>query len=542
MAPLVSQSVTDDGGLLPAAVLSGPPNTNPAGPVADMTAGAGEFLSDRRRPAVGSRVPWTVDPPYIVREPVYQASQTATSWRWASRRYQKALVVTDLALTIVYAAAALVLTPFFDAAVPPLGVTVAIVFSMACVTVTATAAAGGYRRTSLGDGVQEYQTWLRSVGLAFGTGAAATYICDLTIPRDLFVAAVPLVATGWVTRYAFRRVLHRARNNGKFMMRTLLVGDPMTVERLHARFRRQAHHGFQVVGVCSSSFGFTDGARRVPVLGAVADIPQVVMDHAIDSVVVEPGQVAGESLRRLSWALGHTPAELIVSPGLVEVLQPRLRMRPTVGLSLLHVETENSKVRLLMKAGLDRVTALVISLVIAPVLLLAAVAIKLESRGPVFFRQVRVGEGGGEFRIWKLRSMFVDAEARRQSLLSGSDRDGPMFKMHRDPRVTRVGAFIRRYSIDELPQLFNVVNGEMSLVGPRPPLPAEVQTYQDAVSRRLLVRPGMTGLWQVSGRADLPWEESVQLDLRYVDNWSFSMDAQILWKTLRAVLGGRGAY
>jgi lipopolysaccharide/colanic/teichoic acid biosynthesis glycosyltransferase len=180
--------------------------------------------------------------------------------------------------------------------------------------------------------------------------------------------------------------------------------------------------------------------------------------------------------------------------------------------------------------------------VLSPVLLLSALAILLDSRGPVFFRQVRIGEGGREFRIWKLRSMFVDAEARRSALLYDTDRDGPMFKMHRDPRITRVGSFIRRYSIDELPQLLNVAAGEMSLVGPRPPLPTEVQTYQDAVARRLLVRPGMTGLWQVSGRADLPWEESVQLDLRYVDNWSFSMDAQILWKTLRAVVGGKGAY
>ena len=394
MAPLESQSVTADGGLPPTAVLTGHPDTQSSAPAADETASLGEPFGERRRPAVGNRrVPWTADPPYLVREPIYQAPRPATTWRWASKRYQKALVVTDVALTIGFAVLSLVLTPFFAAAVPPPAVIVAIVLTMACVTVTATAAAGGYRRTSLGDGVQEYQTWLRSVGVAFGTGAAATYIFDLTVPRDLFVASLPLIASGWVTRYAFRRVLHRARNNGRFMMRTLLVGDPMTVERMHARFRRQAHHGFQVVGVCSSSFGFPDGAPRVPVLGTVAHIPQVVMDHAIDSVVVEPGQVAGDSLRRLSWALGHTPAELIVSPGLVEVLQPRLRMRPTVGLSLLHVETENSKVRLLMKAGLDRVTALVSTIVISPVLVLAALAIKLESRGPVFFRQVRVGEG-----------------------------------------------------------------------------------------------------------------------------------------------------
>jgi lipopolysaccharide/colanic/teichoic acid biosynthesis glycosyltransferase len=179
---------------------------------------------------------------------------------------------------------------------------------------------------------------------------------------------------------------------------------------------------------------------------------------------------------------------------------------------------------------------------LSPVFLAVALAIRLDSPGSPFFKQTRVGEGGRLFTMWKFRSMYVDAEARRAALLADTDRDGPMFKMHADPRITRVGRWLRRASIDELPQLFNVARGEMSLVGPRPPLPSEVDTYRDAVHRRLLVRPGMTGLWQVSGRADLPWAESIQLDLRYVDNWSFAMDAQILWKTVRAVVGGRGAY
>jgi exopolysaccharide biosynthesis polyprenyl glycosylphosphotransferase len=451
-------------------------------------------------------------------------------------------VVVDSALTVGFSLLALVLSPLFRAPVTsPIDVAAAALV-LGVATVAITAGSGGYRRITLGDGVLEYQSWIRAVGVAFGVAAAAMYLFDLTVPRDLIVVALPLVVFGWMARYVLRRVLHRARERGRFMMRTLLVGDPLTVERLHARFRRHAFHGFSVVGVCSSSFGIVDTAARVPVLGAVADIPQVVMDHAIDSVVVEPGQVAGDSLRRLSWAMGRTPAELVVSPGLVEVLQPRLRMRPTVGLSLLHVETENPRLRLLLKGLLDRVGALLLLVAVSPVLLASALAVRIDSGGPVFFRQVRVGEGGREFRLWKLRSMFVDAEQRRAALLHITDRDGPMFKMHRDPRITKVGAFLRRYSIDELPQLLNVAAGEMSLVGPRPPLPVEVQTYVDAVARRLLVRPGMTGLWQVSGRADLPWEESVQLDLRYVDNWSFSMDAQILWKTLRAVLGGKGAY
>ena len=543
MAPLESQSVIAEGGGLPATALIGDLTGQTTTELPEPATGsAASQLSDRRHPSVGQRVPWTVDPPYIVREPVFRAARPRDTWRWASRRYQTLLVVTDFALTFACSLLALVLSPLFHATVSSRLDVVTGSMLLGLITVAMTGVHGGYRLITLGDGVLEYQSWIRAVALTFGIAAAATYLFGFSVPRDLFVAAIPLIVAGWTARYVFRRVLHRARESGRYMMRTLLVGDPMTVERLHNRFRRHAYHGFSVVGVCSSSFGVTNNAARVPVLGSVADIPQIVMDYAIDSVVVEPGQVAGDSLRRLSWALGRTPAELIVSPGLVEVMQPRLRMRPTVGLSLLHVETESPHLGLMIKSVLDRVLALLALLVLSPVLLASALAVRINSRGPVFFRQVRVGEGGKEFRIWKLRSMYVDAEERRAALLHDTDRDGPMFKMRRDPRITRVGAFIRRYSIDELPQLLNVVAGEMSLVGPRPPLPTEVQTYVDAVSRRLLVRPGMTGLWQVSGRADLPWEESVQLDLRYVDNWSFSMDAQILWKTLRAVWGGRGAY
>ena len=175
-------------------------------------------------------------------------------------------------------------------------------------------------------------------------------------------------------------------------------------------------------------------------------------------------------------------------------------------------------------------------------MLAVAVLIKLTSSGPVFFSQNRIGMNQRQFRLYKFRSMVADAEQQREGLLDLNDRDGLMFKMKADPRVTRVGGWLRKFSLDELPQLFNVVLGQMSLVGPRPPLPEEVEKYADDVRRRLLVPPGVTGLWQVSGRADLSWEESVRLDLRYVDNWSLALDLQILWKTARAVLGGSGAY
>ena len=271
-------------------------------------------------------------------------------------------------------------------------------------------------------------------------------------------------------------------------------------------------------------------------------MPQVVVDRAVETVVVAGTYLSGEALRRLSWALSRAHVQLIVAPDLVEVTGPRLNLRPTAGLVLLEVQTGVPRSRMLAKTTLDKVLGSALLLAAAPAIGVAALAVRLTSAGPAFYRQTRVGVDGQTFTLWKLRSMYVDADARREAYLAQTDRDGPMFKMRRDPRVTAVGRILRRYSIDELPQLWNVVNGDMSLVGPRPPLEAEVATYADHVHRRLHVRPGLTGLWQVSGRADLSWEESVRLDLRYVDNWSLAMDLLILWKTFRAVVGGSGAY
>jgi exopolysaccharide biosynthesis polyprenyl glycosylphosphotransferase len=197
----------------------------------------------------------------------------------------------------------------------------------------------------------------------------------------------------------------------------------------------------------------------------------------------------------------------------------------------------------LLKTAFDRITASVALLLLSPVLLGVALLVRKDSAGPAFFRQTRVGKDGKSFTMIKFRSMYTDAEARLAELQQqNQNADGLLFKMRDDPRVTRIGRVLRRYSLDELPQLVNVLNGSMSLVGPRPPLPREVANYGDAVRRRLLVKPGLTGLWQVSGRSDLSWEDSVRLDLRYVENWSLTMDLQVLWKTCRAVLGGSGAY
>src|SRR6266496_621553 len=235
---------------------------------------------------------------------------------------------------------------------------------------------------------------------------------------------------------------------------------------------------------------------------------------------------------------------LVVAPGLMEVAGPRLHIRPVTGLPLLHVEEpEFSGARRLVKGAVDRVVAAVALLLFSPLLLAIAAGIRLTSPGPAIFRQTRIGKDGREFTMVKFRTMVVDAEARRAELATDNERaEGVLFKIRRDPRITPVGRLLRKLSVDELPQRVNILLGQMSLVGPRPPLPEEAALYEADARRRLLVKPGLTGLWQVSGRSDLTWEEAVRLDLRYVENWSFTLDLMILWKTGGAIMRGRGAY
>jgi exopolysaccharide biosynthesis polyprenyl glycosylphosphotransferase len=224
------------------------------------------------------------------------------------------------------------------------------------------------------------------------------------------------------------------------------------------------------------------------------------------------------------------------------VAGPRLHVDPVDGLPLLRLTRPAfTGVPWVAKHIMDRLGSALLLVLAAPLLLAIAVAVKIDG-GPVFFRQTRVGRHGREFSMLKFRSMVVDAEQRLADLVTDDEGAGPLFKMKRDPRVTRVGALLRRFSLDELPQLVNVLGGAMSLVGPRPPLPREVATYGREASRRLMVKPGLTGLWQISGRSDLSWEQSVRLDLRYVENWNLALDALILWRTFGAVVSSRGAY
>jgi exopolysaccharide biosynthesis polyprenyl glycosylphosphotransferase len=495
---------------------------------------------ERRRPAAGPRLSWALTDPLVrgarsTHDPVTGPDEAG--WRREANTYERHAFGLDVLLCTSGVLVVLIASHETSGREPMWSLAVAIAFLVLI------AAFGGYARRSLGDGPDEFRAVLRAGVGALAVAGFASGVLEMHMPRGLVVStALVVVPTAVAGRYALRQALHSRRSRGEAMSRTLVVGDAGSVHRVITDLRAASYHGYRVVGVCLPSITDEPPQDGVPTLGALADIPQVAYDNHIDVVIVTGSELAGDALRRLSWALGRSGSELVVAPGLVEVLGPRVQLHPTAGLTLLEVQTSSPRSRMWVKAVLDRTLAAGLLAVALPVILVSAVAVVLTSRGAPFYRQQRIGVDGRMFTMWKLRSMYQDADARRAALLAESDRDGLMFKMRQDPRVTRVGRVLRRYSLDELPQLWNVLRGDMSLVGPRPPLPEEVDAYRDAVHRRLRVRPGLTGLWQVSGRADLSWDESIRLDLRYVDNWSVAMDLLILWKTGRAVFGSSGAY
>jgi exopolysaccharide biosynthesis polyprenyl glycosylphosphotransferase len=405
----------------------------------------------------------------------------------------------------------------------------------------------GYESRYLGVGSEEFQR-VAVIGLfMLALISTVSYGLRLEVARGFVLVAVPLsTILVQLGRYAARKWLHTQREHGRFQQKVIAVGHLGSVQHLVERMRGAQYHGMDVVAACVPS-GRNDPALEslgVPVVGDFNSVASAVRRLDADVVAVLPSpELGGAALRRLGWALEDTRADLLVAPSVVEVVGPRIAIRPVCGLPLLHVERPEIRgVRQIAKSIFDRSSAVAAILLLSPLLLGVALAIKATSRGPVFFRQERIGRSGQPFTMWKFRSMVINADELVAKLAESNDGKGVLFKMKRDPRVTRVGAFIRRYSIDELPQLFNVVIGDMSLVGPRPPLRREVEQYSHDVRRRLMVKPGLTGLWQINGRSDLDWDEAVRLDLRYVENWSFAFDLMIIWKTLGAVLASRGAY
>jgi len=399
----------------------------------------------------------------------------------------------------------------------------------------------------VGVGGDEYRRLVTASLVAVASVAAIAYACRIDIARGYVAVAFPLgLVLLAIGRKGVRTALARRRVRGERLQDVLLVGDLDDVRYVGRRIAGTPAAGYRVRAVvtdCVAPGAVVDlGVARAPVLDGIDAVLDRARSERVSAVVVA-GAVAGghERLRRLGWELEEHGVELVVSSPLADIAAGRVHERPVDGLPLMHVETPDYR-RRLGKRALDVVGAGVGLVLLAPVLTVVALAIRADDRGPVFFRQTRVGRGGREFSILKFRTMCVDAEARVAALAQANEGSGPLFKMKDDPRVTRVGSFLRRTSLDELPQLWNVLTGSMSLVGPRPALPREVALYEDFADRRLLVTPGITGLWQVSGRSDLDWAEGVRLDLHYVENWSFVHDVVILARTIPSVLRSRGAY
>ncbi|MBN9215729.1 MAG: sugar transferase [Microbacterium sp.] len=360
----------------------------------------------------------------------------------------------------------------------------------------------------------------------------------ITVPLGIAtLVAARLIHRGWALRHPARQTL---------APRTLVVGSRSGVEhtiRSLVADPRFAHHivGAAFPGAADASLSVDDRAFRA--LGSPAQVAALARSECIETVIIADGIDDPDYLRRLSWSLEGAATDLILATRLADVDRSRIAFEATHGLALTHVSLPKfDRSTLRTKRALDVVVAALALVPIAVITPLIALAIKLDSPGSVLFRQRRIGRDGREFDILKFRTMGMDAEAKRAELEAANEGSGPLFKLKADPRITRVGGFLRRFSLDELPQFWNVLAGEMSVVGPRPPLPSEVADYEHDALRRLYVQPGITGLWQISGRSDLTWEQSIRLDLHYVENWSLATDLKIIGRTAAAMVRPRGAY
>ncbi len=403
----------------------------------------------------------------------------------------------------------------------------------------------------LGFGHEEYKRVVGSSVWFFGLIAIVSYTFQFDTARGYVGIALPAGVIGLLTgRFLVRQLLQVERQGGKSSSRVLIIGGQSSVEHLARSLTLHPMAGYMPVATYlpGTSEGTTVASDlKLPNLGHSTDAPSItraVQAFRPDAVALSGGvQLKPQTIRALGWALADLDVRMIMAPALTDVAGPRIHTQPVAGLPLIHVSTPNLAPRQrFVKRASDIIGASTLLAVLSPLLVVLAVMVRVDSPGHFLFRQERVGAHGARFQMLKFRSMIVGAETGLSELRSLNEGNCVLFKMQNDPRVTRFGRFIRRYSLDELPQLINVLNGSMSLVGPRPPLPSEVDTYEPHVHRRLLVRPGLTGLWQVSGRSLLSWEDSVRLDLYYVENWSLAGDLLILLRTIRAVFHRTGAF
>ena len=479
-------------------------------------------------------------------------SQVFERTRW-QRRYVATLQITDcLVVCTAVALAQLVrfgptLTPpgYLEYYVPAFSVLFAIVWLVAL--------AGFHSRSPrlIGTGIEEFRRVVAASFWTFGAIAIVTLLLKIDIARGYLAVALPVGTLGLVLSRSFwRGYVARKRGEGGYQTAVLAIGERDAVEHLATELTRNPMDGYQVAGIAIPGYGpprgeqITINGRMIPIVGGEAHAFEAIRTCGADTVAIAGTEHFGvRGIRRLIWDLEPMGIDLIVSTGVMDVALSRLVMRPIAGLPLLHIEKpQYLGTKRFQKRAFDFCFALAALIGTLPILLITAIAIKISSRGPVFYSSERIGIDGKPFAMLKFRTMVKDADKQLANLLEKNEFDGPHFKIQNDPRVTPVGRVLRRFSIDELPQFINVLRHEMSVVGPRPPLRREVEAYDCDVLRKLLVKPGITGLWQVSGRADLTWTQAVRLDLAYVDNWSMVGDILIIAKTLRAVFGRSGAY
>ncbi|WP_298744255.1 sugar transferase [uncultured Microbacterium sp.] len=394
----------------------------------------------------------------------------------------------------------------------------------------------------IGTGMTEYRHVFDASMRLFGFIAILAFLSRIDVARGFLLISLPAGIAGLIfSRWVWRKWLNRRRARGDYSARVLLVGSEESVAQIANELRRSPAAGYRVVGACvpTGKIADTIPATDIPIMGSINTIERALRVTGADTVAVtSTDDLPPFKVKQISWSLEAGRQHLVLAPSITDIAGPRVHSRPVSGLPLIHVETPRfSSGQRFLKRSVDLMGAAVLVVVLSPVLIAVALTVKFTSPGPILYRQERIGLHGSPFGMLKFRSMRIGADAELKSLLEAQGTDTqPLFKIKDDPRITPVGRFIRKYSLDELPQFFNVLGGSMSLVGPRPQVAGEVALYSDAAKRRLLARPGITGLWQVSGRSETSWEEAVKLDLYYVENWSLMGDIAIIAKTAKAVI------
>ncbi|WP_336852812.1 sugar transferase [Sinomonas albida] len=473
--------------------------------------------------------------------PSVRIARSARAQAWP-RRYALYLRAADSAVVLAAAAGGLILGD-----TSPRGL--AAVVAIAVLWPVALGVYGSRDASVLGIGAEEYRRVVAASFQLFAVLAIASVLMTNWLPAHVFAlvfgsGVMALLAVRWVSR----RWLNHQRQNGLYLTPAVVVGEPEDVRYVVRRIAASDGAPYNVLGAVlpggrrGQSLA-VDGVR-LPVLSSTDDVVRTVaLKKAAAVIIAGPVPGGNRYVRELGWNLEQHDAELVLASSLTNVAGPRIHWRPVQGLPLMEVDLPHyTGAKHVVKRALDLVLASAALVVLAPIMGVLAIIVHLDSEGPILFRQERIGKAGRPFSMLKFRSMVQDAESRLRDLDADNEGAGVLFKVKDDPRVTRCGKWMRKYSLDELPQFLNVLKGEMSLVGPRPPLSREVGKYERYTHRRMLIKPGITGLWQISGRSDLDWDDSVRLDLYYVENWSIMGDLMILWRTFRAVFAPTGAY